>query len=443
MYKEALIRNTYQGILANRPRDLTEEELEALAEAEAEAEAAKRPKSADDGCSEDRRGGNGDNEEADTSTPVCPTQRIAAMPSAVATPPQRRAVGQYSSLGLPPLAGGGGGSQRTTDSPMSRAAPAPVPAAPNTPPLWRPSATRLGLGNGKAHSVATVADTATCRLTPTAAASCEEGESAPSLSLGGSTTTYWVGYGGTGADSPAAVPSVPATLTNSPLNLGKVRGGAAVAALEGAARRAEAEAEAEAAEGAEPPMISWAEDNEDEFYDTVLAGHTLQQQRQRGGDPHRTLVVLEKRRPQSRDGVQHMHANDGAGSRRGGGGDGGGRRGSGHRNRPVGAGDVVATDVDADHAEEEVEDEEEEVFQLAQRGGHKGGRNSRDRRRRDGGRGRGGRGVDQSGRGGGSGSGGANVNGKGRTSNAKGGGGGGGGGAPATPSGGRFDSLRR
>lgn len=30
MYKEALIRNTYQGILANRPRDLTEEELEAL-----------------------------------------------------------------------------------------------------------------------------------------------------------------------------------------------------------------------------------------------------------------------------------------------------------------------------------------------------------------------------------------------------------------------------
>lgn len=36
MYKEALIRNTYQGILANRPRDLTEEELEALAVAEKE-----------------------------------------------------------------------------------------------------------------------------------------------------------------------------------------------------------------------------------------------------------------------------------------------------------------------------------------------------------------------------------------------------------------------
>eukprot|EP00744_Colponema_vietnamica_P005474 GILI01008020.1.p1 GENE.GILI01008020.1~~GILI01008020.1.p1 ORF type:complete len:268 (-),score=62.24 GILI01008020.1:88-891(-) len=107
MYKEALIRNTYQGILANRPRDLTEEELEAL-----ELEQLRiGDRKEEEVCG----GSEGPREGMDTPTATEANITQQSTPSSILR------VG----LGLPPLSG------HCPDSPMS------LKAAQSTSATWR------------------------------------------------------------------------------------------------------------------------------------------------------------------------------------------------------------------------------------------------------------------------------------------------------------------
>lgn len=97
MYREALIRNTYQGILANRPRDLTEEEIEALSLGAGDAVIAELSPSLEDDGSNNKNNNNDD--------PNRKSEELADL-NDKETDHGKRKLLIVKGLGLPPLAGG-------------------------------------------------------------------------------------------------------------------------------------------------------------------------------------------------------------------------------------------------------------------------------------------------------------------------------------------------
>lgn len=347
MYKEALIRNTYQHILANRPRDLTEEELEQI-----ELEQQERLK---------RRGENEDASQAEgteaamtseqqrqspppresTMTPTDPSQLSRAyapfsggakppltnngLPTTTTSPLPHRAA---MPLGLPPLANGCP-SSRVSDSPMSRTTSTPKWKATTTTTTATAAAKNASAGS----AIASPSSTANCSESAGGETSSLRGASisigTPSLmgmTEGAEDTTKASGAGGKGVGSGANGITITEFLLNPTANaLGKASDRTSTATLGGSGTsplflHSNEEMRTQCS------AMSWVEDDEDEFYDQLEndVGAT------------KSLSATPLKKPSVvNTAASYSHATGSSGrntgskpqnERRGGGGGGGGRR---------------------------------------------------------------------------------------------------------------------